>query len=155
MAGERFAVRNSGATAVVEGVGDHGCEYMTNGTVIVLGPTGRNFAAGMSGGFAYIFDEQGDFSSRRCNLAGVDLEPLVLAEDVDKVRGLLERHRDLTGSPRAAWILEHWAEAQPQFIKVFPHEYKRVLGVERVEEVYVSPTTSSSLVAASAEVQHG
>jgi glutamate synthase domain-containing protein 3 len=155
IAGERFAVRNSGATAVVEGVGDHGCEYMTNGTVVVLGMTGRNFAAGMSGGFAYVYDEAGDFSTRRCNLAGVDLEPLASAEDVDTVRGLLERHRDLTGSPRAAWILEHWADAQPRFIKVFPHEYKRVLSIPRVDAVYSSPTTSSPLVAATAEVQHG
>jgi glutamate synthase (NADPH/NADH) large chain len=155
IAGERFAVRNSGATAVVEGVGDHGCEYMTNGTVVVLGSTGRNFAAGMNGGRAFVYDDQGDFSTRRCNTAGVDLEPLVLEEDVAEVRGLLERHRDLTGSPRAAWILEHWAEAQPRFIKVFPHEYKRVLGIPRVETVYSSPTTSSPLVAARAEVQHG
>jgi glutamate synthase domain-containing protein 2/glutamate synthase domain-containing protein 1/glutamate synthase domain-containing protein 3 len=155
IAGERFAVRNSGATAVVEGVGDHGCEYMTNGTVVVLGSTGRNFAAGMSGGRAFVFDDQGDFTSRRCNRASVDLEPLVTDADVAEVRGLLERHRDLTGSPRAAWILEHWAEAQPQFIKVFPHEYKRVLGVERVETVYSSPINSSPLVTATAEVQHG
>jgi glutamate synthase domain-containing protein 2/glutamate synthase domain-containing protein 1/glutamate synthase domain-containing protein 3 len=158
IAGERFAVRNSGATAVVEGVGDHGCEYMTNGTVVVLGTAGRNFAAGMSGGIAYVFDEEGDFAARRCNPASVDLEPLVSDEDVSKVRGLLERHRDLTGSPRAAWILEHWAEAQAQFIKVFPHEYKRVLGVPRIhpekEAVYASPTTTSPLLAA-AEVQHG
>ncbi|HUX43385.1 MAG TPA: glutamate synthase large subunit, partial [Terracidiphilus sp.] len=139
IAGERFAVRNSGATAVVEGVGDHGCEYMTNGTVIVIGATGRNFAAGMSGGRAFVFDDQGDFSTRRCNQASVDLEPLATESDVAEVRGLLERHRDLTGSPRAAWILEHWADAQKCFIKVFPHEYKRVLGVPRVEEVYVSP----------------
>ncbi len=154
IAGERFAVRNSGATAVVEGVGDHGCEYMTNGTVVVIGKTGRNFAAGMSGGRAFVFDEQGDFTTRRCNLTSVDLEPLILDADVVEVRGLLERHRDLTGSPRAAWILEHWAEAQPCFIKVFPHEYKRVLGIARAESVYSSPTTSSPLVAA-AEVQHG
>ena len=154
IAGERFAVRNSGATAVVEGVGDHGCEYMTNGMVIVIGATGRNFAAGMSGGIAYVYDEQGDFSTRRCNTASVDLEPLVLSEDVERVRGLLERHRDLTGSPRAAWILEHWADAQPKFIKIFPHEYKRVLGVARVDTVYVSPITSSPLMAAT-EVQHG
>jgi len=154
IAGERFAVRNSGATAVVEGVGDHGCEYMTNGTVIVLGKTGRNFAAGMSGGIAYVYDGRGDFSARRCNLAGVDLEPLVLAADVDLVRGLLERHRDLTGSPRAAWVLEHWAEAQPRFTKVFPHEYKRVLGIALVKEVYTPPTTLSP-VAAAAEVHHG
>jgi glutamate synthase domain-containing protein 3 len=154
IAGERFAVRNSGATAIVEGIGDHGCEYMTNGTVIVLGSTGRNFAAGMNGGIAYVYDEQGDFSTRRCNTASVDLEPLTGEEDVNLVRGLLERHQDLTGSPRAAWVLEHWADAQPKFIKVFPHEYKRVLGVERAESVYVSPTTLSPLVAA-AEVQHG
>jgi len=159
IAGERFAVRNSGATAVVEGVGDHGCEYMTNGTVIVLGATGRNFAAGMSGGIAYVYDDQGEFATRHCNMAAVDLEPLVQPEDVNKVRGLLERHRDLTGSPRAAWVLEHWANAQPRFIKVFPHEYKRVLGVARVDSIYgaefASPTTSSSLAAATTEVQHG
>ena len=158
IAGERFAVRNSGATAVVEGVGDHGCEYMTNGTVIVLGSTGRNFAAGMSGGIAYVYDEKHDFASRHCNPASVDLEPLVSSEDVATVRSLLERHRDLTGSPRAAWILEHWAQAQTQFIKVFPHEYKRVLGVARGTAEsgasYSSPTTSSPKVAA-AEVQHG
>jgi glutamate synthase domain-containing protein 2/glutamate synthase domain-containing protein 1/glutamate synthase domain-containing protein 3 len=154
IAGERFAVRNSGATAVVEGVGDHGCEYMTNGMVIVLGKTGRNFAAGMSGGRAFIYDEQGDFSTRRCNKTSVDLEPLASQQDVAEVRGLLERHRDLTGSPRAAWILEHWADAQPFFIKVFPHEYKRVLGVQQVEAVYSSPANSSPLVAA-AEVHHG
>ncbi|HEV2133093.1 MAG TPA: glutamate synthase large subunit [Terracidiphilus sp.] len=154
IAGERFAVRNSGATAVVEGVGDHGCEYMTNGFVVVLGSTGRNFAAGMSGGLAFVYDEQGDFSTRRCNKAMVDLEPLVLDEDVHRVRHLLERHREATGSPRAAWVLEHWASEQAKFIKVFPHEYKRVLGVARTEKVYVSPTSSSPLVTAS-EVQHG
>ena len=155
IAGERFAVRNSGATAVVEGVGDHGCEYMTNGRVVVIGSTGRNFAAGMSGGRAFVYDDQGDFSIRRCNKASVDLEPLVTDEDVAEVKALLERHRDLTGSPRAAWILEHWADAQQRFIKVFPHEYKRVLGVERVETVYSAPMTSSPLVTAAAEVQHG
>jgi glutamate synthase domain-containing protein 2/glutamate synthase domain-containing protein 1/glutamate synthase domain-containing protein 3 len=154
IAGERFAVRNSGAVAVVEGVGDHGCEYMTNGTVIVIGPTGRNFAAGMSGGRAFVYDEQGDFSTRRCNTTSVDLEPLASEQDVAEVRGLLERHRDLTGSPRAAWILRRWAEAHPRFIKVFPHEYKRVLGIQRVEAVYSSPTTSSPKEAA-AEVVHG
>ncbi len=155
IAGERFAVRNSGATAVVEGVGDHGCEYMTNGTVLVIGSTGRNFAAGMSGGRAFVYDDVGDFSTRRCNKASVDLEPLASEADVAEVRALLERHRDLTGSPRAAWILEHWADAQPRFIKVFPHEYKRVLNIPRVETVYVAPSTSSPLVTATAEVQHG
>ncbi len=155
IAGERFAVRNSGATAVVEGVGDHGCEYMTNGTVVVLGTTGRNFAAGMSGGRAFVFDDQGDFSTRRCNKTSVDLEPLETEADVTEVRALLERHRDCTGSPRAAWILEHWADAQPKFIKVFPHEYKRVLGVERVDTIYCPPTTAVPQVEAAAEVQHG
>jgi glutamate synthase domain-containing protein 2/glutamate synthase domain-containing protein 1/glutamate synthase domain-containing protein 3 len=163
IAGERFAVRNSGAIAVVEGVGDHGCEYMTNGTVVVIGKSGRNFAAGMSGGFAFVYDEQGDFAARRCNTTSVDLEPLDVAEDVVRVRGLLERHRDLTGSPRAAWILEHWDEAQPRFIKIFPHEYKRVLGIARDEgkpgadsaAIHpVSPKTPSP-VAATAEVLHG
>jgi len=159
IAGERFAVRNSGAIAVVEGVGDHGCEYMTRGEVIVLGMTGRNFAAGMSGGIAYVYDEQGDFATRRCNKASVDLEPLAAQQDVDRVRGLLERHRDLTGSPRAAWILEHWADAQPRFIKVFPHEYKRVLGIARTESVtgaaHVAPANPAPGVAAAAEVRHG
>jgi glutamate synthase domain-containing protein 3 len=125
----------------------------------VLGLTGRNFAAGMSGGIAYVYDEQGDFSTRRCNKASVDLEPLISQEDVDRVRALLERHRDLTGSPRAAWILEHWTDAQPRFIKVFPHEYKRVLGIARDKSVSsvanVSTTISSPRVAATAEVQHG
>jgi glutamate synthase domain-containing protein 2/glutamate synthase domain-containing protein 1/glutamate synthase domain-containing protein 3 len=154
IAGERFAVRNSGATAVVEGVGDHGCEYMTNGTVVVIGSTGRNFAAGMSGGIAYVYDDAGDFEKRRCNPASVDLEPLVNDDDVAIVRGLLERHRDLTGSPRAAWVLENWAEAQARFIKVFPHEYKRVLGVARAEKDDGESTSSSTLVGAT-EVKHG
>ncbi|HEY3707302.1 MAG TPA: glutamate synthase-related protein, partial [Terracidiphilus sp.] len=137
IAGERFAVRNSGATAVVEGVGDHGCEYMTKGTVLVIGSTGRNFAAGMSGGIAYVYDDAGDFATRRCNQASVDLEPLATAEDIALVRNLLERHRDLTGSPRAAWILDNYEKAQASFIKVFPHEYKRVLGVPRLEKAEV------------------
>jgi len=155
IAGERFAVRNSGAIAVVEGVGDHGCEYMTNGTVVVIGKTGRNFAAGMSGGRAFVYDDRGDFTARRCNKTSVDLEPLILEADVAEVQGLLARHRDLTGSPRAAWILENWADAQPRFIKIFPHEYKRVLGVPRVEEFYSPQTKSSPLVTATTEVQHG
>jgi glutamate synthase (NADPH/NADH) large chain len=161
IAGERFAVRNSGATAVVEGVGDHGCEYMTNGTVVVIGSTGRNFAAGMSGGIAYVYDDVGDFETRRCNPASVDLDPLENDEDVALVRSLLERHRDFTGSPRAAWILENWTEAQGRFIKVFPHEYKRVLGVPRSDktESTASPLVGASAAAASAvaatEVKHG
>jgi glutamate synthase domain-containing protein 3 len=128
---------------------------MTRGLVVVLGSTGRNFAAGMSGGIAYVFDEQGDFSTRRCNQASVDLEPLINSEDIETIRGLLARHRDSTGSPRAAWVLEHWADVQPKFIKVFPHEYKRVLGIARAETVYAPPIVSSPLVAAAAEVHHG
>jgi len=158
IAGERFAVRNSGATAVVEGVGDHGCEYMTRGTVVVIGSTGRNFAAGMSGGLAYVYDDAGDFASRRCNQASVDLEPLVGDEDIAIVRGLLERHRDLTGSPRAAWILEHFAQAQGNFIKVFPHEFKRVLGVPRLDAAQTSTPKPPLVIATPAgatEVHHG
>jgi glutamate synthase domain-containing protein 3 len=131
MAGERFAVRNSGATAVVETVGDHGCEYMTRGTVIVLGKTGRNFAAGMTGGIAYVLDETGEFIQVRCNRASVDLEPITDPKDADLVQLLTARHAELTGSPRAKWILDNWETMLPKFIKVFPHEYKRVLGVPR------------------------
>jgi glutamate synthase domain-containing protein 2/glutamate synthase domain-containing protein 1/glutamate synthase domain-containing protein 3 len=134
MAGERFAVRNSGATAVVESVGDHGCEYMTNGLVVVLGRTGRNFAAGMTGGIAYVLDEARDFASQ-CNRAGVDLERLDDTADIQLLHGLIERHLELTGSPRAEWILENWASMLAKFVKVFPHEYKRVLGVARAAEV--------------------
>jgi glutamate synthase (NADPH/NADH) large chain len=130
VAGERFAVRNSGATAVVEGLGDHGCEYMTRGMVVVLGKCGRNFAAGMSGGIAYVLDEQGDFAAKRCNTAGVDLEP-VTETDVSLLRNLVCRHVDATGSPRGKWVLESWDQMLPKFVKVFPHEYKRVLGIQR------------------------
>ncbi len=137
VAGERFAVRNSGATAVVEGVGDHGCEYMTNGLVVVLGSCGRNFAAGMSGGIAYVFDEHGDFTEKRCNLESVDLESLIDEQDVQVVHNLVNRHLELTNSPRAKWILENWQDLQPRFIKVFPHEYKRVLGVSRSRSAYI------------------
>jgi glutamate synthase (NADPH/NADH) large chain len=127
VAGERFAVRNSGATAVVEGVGDHCCEYMTKGLVVVLGSCGRNFAAGMSGGIAFVFDEGGSFVQKRCNQASVDLEPLTETQDVFTLRALITRHRDLTGSPRAGWILDNWRESLSRFVKVFPHEYRRVL----------------------------
>jgi glutamate synthase (NADPH) large chain len=126
VAGERFAVRNSGARAVVEGVGDHGCEYMTGGTVVVLGSTGRNFAAGMSGGFAYVFDVDGDFA-RRCNTAMVDLEPLVEPEDEVTLKRLIENHQKYTGSKRAAEILEKWPQYRARFVKVFPKEYRRAL----------------------------
>jgi glutamate synthase (NADPH) large chain len=137
VAGERFAVRNSGATAVVEGVGDHGCEYMTNGLVAVLGSCGRNFAAGMSGGVAYVFDEQGDFTEKRCNLESVDLEPVIDDADAKILGDLISRHLELTQSPRARWILENWQDVQPRFIKIFPHEYKRVLGVGRSQSAYI------------------
>jgi glutamate synthase (NADPH) large chain len=137
VAGERFAVRNSGATTVVEGVGDHGCEYMTKGLVLVLGKCGRNFAAGMSGGVAYVFDEQSDFTENRCNLASVDLEPITDARDVQIIQELLTRHLELTGSRRARWILDQWNELQAKFIKVFPHEFKRVLGIGRNRQQYI------------------
>jgi glutamate synthase domain-containing protein 3 len=138
MAGERFAVRNSGATAVVEAVGDHGCEYMTKGLVVVLGRVGRNFAAGMTGGIAFVLDETGEFSDVLCNRASVDLEPVVEAVDMQALENLITRHFDATGSPRAKWILENWGTMLPKFVKVFPHEYKRVLGVPRL---FLQPTT--------------
>ena len=132
MAGERFAVRNSGATAVVEGVGDHGCEYMTNGLVVVLGRAGRNFAAGMTGGIAYVLDHNGDFPSIYCNRTEVDLEPVSEPSDIETLQRLITLHAGLTGSPQAKWILENWDATLAKFIKVFPHEYKRVLGIARV-----------------------
>ena len=131
VAGERFAVRNSGATAVVEGVGDHGCEYMTRGLVVVLGRTGRNFAAGMTGGLAFVLDETGEFARSRCNRTSVDLEPLADPADIESVRALIQRHLVLTGSPRAGWVLENWADVLPMFVKVFPHDYRRVLAQSR------------------------
>ncbi|HEY8099748.1 MAG TPA: glutamate synthase-related protein [Burkholderiaceae bacterium] len=149
VAGERFAVRNSGAIAVVEGSGDHGCEYMTGGTVVVLGATGRNFAAGMSGGIAYVYDPEGDFS-KKCNLAMVTLEPVLGHIDqeakIDRaiwhsllrggesqtdeaiLKGLIERHFKYTGSTRARNLLDDWANSRTKFVKVFPTEYKRALG---------------------------
>src|SRR6185312_12982993 len=127
MAGERFAVRNSGATAVVEGLGDHGCEYMTNGLVIVIGKTGRNFAAGMSGGIAYVLDEKGEFVQYRCNKASVDLEQVFDPNDQHILHTTIYRHFNATGSPRAKEILENWNAMLPKFVKVFPHEFKRVM----------------------------
>jgi len=143
VAGERFAVRLSGATAVVEGVGDHGCEYMTGGTVVVLGRTGRNFAAGMSGGVAYVYDEDGQFA-QRCNTASVKLEKVLPHDefvsridpaiwhrgqsDDEQLRALLEAHSRWTGSTRARELLDNWAAARARFVKVFPTEYQRALG---------------------------
>ena len=154
VAGERFAVRNSGATAVVEGVGDHGCEYMTGGVVVVLGYTGRNFAAGMSGGVAYVLDVEGDFE-RRTNLAMVELEPIadeamaleeldyqgadlethglvdimhdMTRHDAARLRALIERHVHYTDSSRAREILTKWDEYLPKFVKVMPVDYRRAL----------------------------
>jgi glutamate synthase domain-containing protein 3 len=143
VAGERFAVRNSGAQAVVEGVGDHGCEYMTGGTIIVLGATGRNFAAGMSGGIAYVYDGDGSFASY-CNTAMVQLEPLLTEAEQDAkvardiwhtgeadeaiAKRLIENHLRHTGSHQAQQILANWATARAKFVKVFPNEYRRALG---------------------------
>ncbi len=141
VAGERFAVRNSGATAVVEGVGDHGCEYMTGGTVVVLGETGRNFAAGMSGGIAYVLDATGAFE-RSCNLAMVDLEPIkpegtpddpdwltdYTRYDAPRLKRLVERHLHYTNSAQARDILARWDAMLPRFIKVFPRDFRRALG---------------------------
>ena len=126
LAGERFAVRNSGAQVVVEGVGDHGCEYMTGGTVIVLGAIGRNFAAGMSGGVAYVLDEDGSFSSL-CNVDMVGLEPVVEEDDRTVLRHLIEEHLHYTKSESARRVLETWEDVLPRFVKVMPHDYKRVL----------------------------
>ena len=127
LAGERFCVRNSGVQAVVEGVGDHGCEYMTGGVVVVLGPTGRNFAAGMSGGVAYVLDETGDFAKYRCNHELVGLEKVESPDDVQQLRGMIDRHASLTGSTVARRILDNWDATLPKFIKVMPHDYKRAL----------------------------
>jgi glutamate synthase (NADPH/NADH) large chain len=154
IAGERFAVRNSGAIAIVEGAGDHCCEYMTGGVVVVIGQTGRNFAAGMSGGIAYVLDEDGSFE-RRCNLAMIDLEPITAEEeateralhqagdleahglvdvmgdvtrnDAERLRHLIERHAHYTGSTRARAILDDWQAYLPKFRKVMPVEYRRAL----------------------------
>ena len=125
-AAERFCVRNSGAKAVVEGVGDHGCEYMTGGRAVVLGPTGRNFAAGMSGGIAYVWDPHKDFAVR-CNTGTVDLDAVEEDEDIVELREMIELHRDYTNSPVAAKILDDWPTALRQFVKVMPTDYKRVL----------------------------
>ncbi|OZA93436.1 MAG: hypothetical protein B7X57_05030 [Erythrobacter sp. 34-65-8] len=167
VAGERFAVRNSGAIAVVEGTGDHGCEYMTGGVVVVLGATGRNFAAGMSGGIAYVYDPDGRFGSL-CNLAQVDLEPVttsidadegtgrpkqrgtsvndfgmgdMLRHDAERLRILMERHKLHTGSQRATELLENWDEALRHFVKVMPRDYAnalRTLEAERLEAASVA-----------------
>ena len=131
LAGERFCVRNSGVHAVVEGVGDHGCEYMTNGVVVVLGNTGRNFGAGMSGGIAFVYDPDGDFEI--CFNPGLaDLEPVLDPDDIATLRVMIEKHLEYTGSGPAKAILDDWDRALPQFKKVMPRDYRRILA-EREE----------------------
>src|SRR5438552_3680952 len=130
IAGERFCVRNSGASAVVEAVGDHGCEYMTGGRVVVLGPTGRNFAAGMSGGIAYVFDEHGDFS-RRCNKEMVQLTELDDEEEIETLKDMIFRHAEYTGSERATEVLLSWDEWLPRFVRVIPNDYRRMVEAQR------------------------
>jgi glutamate synthase (NADPH/NADH) large chain len=158
VAGERFAVRLSGATAVVEGTGDHGCEYMTGGTVVVLGKTGRNFAAGMSGGVAYVFDEDGEFA-RRCNTAMVSLEKVLPSAEQEagmdraiwhrdqtdevQLKKLLEEHNRWTGSKRARELLDTWAQSRGRFVKVFPNEYKRALGEINARKTAAAATTKA------------
>jgi glutamate synthase (NADPH/NADH) large chain len=163
VAGERFAVRLSGATAVIEGTGDHGCEYMTGGTAVVLGKTGRNFAAGMSGGVAYVYDEDGQFASR-CNTAQVALDKVLPAAEQAKtmdlaiwhqgqtdealLKKLVEDHHRWTGSLRARDILDNWSEARAKFVKVFPHEYKRALG-----EINANKATEETIAKAKGDVK--
>jgi glutamate synthase (ferredoxin) len=147
VAGERFAVRNSGTLAVVEGVGDHGCEYMTGGRVVVIGRTGRNFAAGMSGGLAFVLDEAGDFKGR-CNLGMVDLEPLVDTEDVELVKDLLARHIRYTQSPVAARLLVDWEHSQAKFVKVIPQDFKRVMAA--IKKAHETGMSADEAVMASA-----
>jgi glutamate synthase (NADPH) large chain len=141
LAGERFCVRNSGVKTVVEGVGDHGCEYMTGGVVVVLGRTGRNFAAGMSGGVAYVLDEQGDFAKYRCNHELVGLEKVEAEADIKQLRELIENHAKFTGSTVAQRILDNWEATLAKFIKIMPHDYKRALeriAAEEQEQLAVS-----------------
>ncbi len=149
LAGERFAVRNSGVRAVVEGVGDHGCEYMTGGVVVVLGRTGRNFAAGMSGGIAYVLDEHQLFDTL-CNLDMVDLETVWQQEDIDVLRRMIEDHRRWTGSRRAQWVLDSWREMVGRFVKVMPIDYRKALERQRQRE-----ERSAETVAATEEVFGG
>jgi glutamate synthase (ferredoxin) len=131
MAGERFCVRNSGVNAVVLSVGDHGCEYMTGGRVVVLGPTGRNFAAGMSGGIAYVLDETGDFRRRNCNLEMVKLFALDDAEEIALVRAMVRKHAEYTGTERSRQVLARWDELVPKFVKIYPNDYRRVIETQK------------------------
>ena len=134
IAAERFCVRNSGAHTVIEGVGDHGCEYMTGGRVVILGKTGRNFGAGMSGGIAYIFDQENTFEER-CNLEMVVLERIVENDDIAELQKLVEKHVTYTGSQIAKNILSNWASSLSSFVKVMPLDYKRVLEQQRKDKL--------------------
>ena len=136
VAAERFCVRNSGAHAVIEGVGDHACEYMTGGRVVILGKTGRNFAAGMSGGIAYVWDREGEFL-QNCNLGMVELEGLHPDEDVPDVKRMIQRHLEYTGSPVAKRVLDEWDRVEPQFVKVMPVDYRRVLNQRKAQQQQV------------------
>jgi glutamate synthase (ferredoxin) len=130
MAGERFCVRNSGVKAVVESVGDHGCEYMTGGRVVILGPTGRNFAAGMSGGVAYVLDEAGTFP-RNCNMEMIKLYKLEDPPEIEELQAVIRRHAELTKSDRAWKVLALWDQLVPKFVKVFPNDYRRVIETQK------------------------
>jgi glutamate synthase (ferredoxin) len=148
MAGERFGVRNSGVNAVVESVGDHGCEYMTGGRVVVIGPAGRNFAAGMSGGIAYVLDEAGDFPTR-CNLQMAALEKLEDPTEIEEVRQMIVRHGEYTKSARAAQVLASWAAMTPKFVKVMPKDYKRML--DEIKKAHASGLSGEEALMAAFE----
>jgi glutamate synthase (ferredoxin) len=130
VAGERFCVRNSGVHAVVEAVGDHGCEYMTGGSVVVLGPTGRNFAAGMSGGIAYVLDEKGTFP-KNCNMEMVKHYKLEDPAEIESLQAMIRRHAELTKSERAWKVLALWEQMLPKFVKVYPNDYRRVIETQK------------------------
>jgi len=151
IAGERFCVRNSGASAVVEGCGDHGCEYMTGGFVVVLGQTGRNFAAGMSGGVAYVYDEDGAFETR-CNKEMVGLSRLSEPEDITLVKLMILKHVEFTGSAYAAGIVADFDKFAPKFVKVFPKDYERMLNA--IKEVEAQGLTGEAALLAAFEVNN-
>ena len=155
-AAERFCVRNSGARAVIEGVGDHACEYMTGGRAVILGPTGRNFAAGMSGGIAYVWNPAGDFKPK-CNDGTVDLDPVEADEDIADLRELIEQHRKYTGSMVAERILNAWPEVLGQFVKVMPTDYKRVLDERRKHDEEMEGTLhqDEAIVMSTVDTSHG
>ena len=142
MSAERFCVRNSGARAVIEGVGDHALEYMTGGRAVILGSTGRNFAAGMSGGIAYVLAEDREEFRLNCNLGLVDLEEVEADEDIAELKELVEKHANYTGSTVAANVLDNWTETLPKFVKVMPRDYKRALAELAAEQAAESVGSS-------------